>query len=152
MKDQLNKLKDMLEIVKTTENVVQNSNGSQEANELACDVRTKAENFLLNDFQNIKTRPNTQNDSNMLRYDNNTMSDNRQKQVNKNTREQSRCAKSRTSSINELEAKKRELEDLMGKHKGKNTYNIFIYYWLLFLYSWNIEFESWHRCRLKIRV
>ncbi|XP_019870036.2 pericentriolar material 1 protein isoform X3 [Aethina tumida] len=118
MKDQLNKLKDMLEIVKTTENVVQNSNGSQEANELACDVCTKAENFLLNDFQNIKTRPNTQNDSNMLRYDNNTMSDNRQKQVNKNTREQSRGAKSRTSSINELEAKKRELEDLMGKHKA----------------------------------
>ncbi|CAH0561493.1 unnamed protein product [Brassicogethes aeneus] len=118
MKDQLNKLKDMLEIVKTTENVVQNSNDSQEANELACDVCTKAENFLQNDFRNVKARPNPQNDSNMLRYDNNT-NENRQKQVNKNTREQqSRGGKSRTTSINELEAKKRELEDLMGKHKA----------------------------------
>ncbi|XP_044255620.1 pericentriolar material 1 protein-like isoform X2 [Tribolium madens] len=101
MKEQLSKLKDMLEIVKTTETVMQNA--SQEEQDLACGICTKAENFLQKDGEKKRTSLN--------------------KQVNKNTGCGGAKPKSRTNSNKmalqvELEAKKRELEEIMGKHKA----------------------------------
>ncbi|XP_008191614.1 pericentriolar material 1 protein isoform X2 [Tribolium castaneum] len=103
MKEQLSKLKDMLEIVKTTE---LNSNASQEEQDLACGICTKAENFLQKDGEKRRTPLN--------------------KQVNKNACDRGfggAKPKSRTNSNKvalqvELEAKKRELEEIMGKHKA----------------------------------
>jgi myosin heavy subunit len=129
MKDQLSKLKDMLEIVKTTETVMQNSNGSLEEQEAACDICTKAENFLQKDVEKRRTPVPVQHESN-VRYDNTGALN---KQVNKNPMTYDRQAgfggakpKSSTNSNKvalqvELEAKKRELEEIMGKHKGKSS-------------------------------
>jgi hypothetical protein len=126
MKDQLSKLKDMLEIVKTTETVMQNSNGSLEEQEAACDICTKAENFLQKDVEKRRTPVPVQHESN-VRYDNTGALN---KQVNKNPMTYDRQAgfggakpKSSTNSNKvalqvELEAKKRELEEIMGKHKA----------------------------------
>ncbi|RZC42460.1 SCP-1 and/or EzrA domain containing protein [Asbolus verrucosus] len=132
MKDQLSKLKDMLEIVKTTETVIQNSNGTQEEQELACDICTKAENFLQKDVEKRRTPIHVQHESNVpLRYDNTgTLNENRHKQINKNAISYDRqsgfggAKPKSTSNSNklalqvELEAKKRELEEIMGKHKA----------------------------------
>lgn len=125
MKDQLKKLKDMLELVKNTETVMQNTNASPEEQAAACEICTTAENFLEKEFQKPKMQPSLQNDTNVLRYDNDII-DNIPKQINKNTRKQvTRGAYPKMSSISqkialqtELESKRRELEDLMGKHKG----------------------------------
>lgn len=130
MKGQLKKLKEMLDIVKTTENII-NTNGStnQEMDGSSCEMCT-TENFLQKDLQ--KTRPQ-QNDSNvMYRYDNNTgMNENRYKQMNKNSRDQFNDTKYQKSALQaELAAKKKELEDLMGKHKGKPM--VIIKYWHYF--------------------
>lgn len=132
MKDQLKKLKDMLELVKNTETILQNTNASPEAQETAYEICTTAENFLEKEFQKPKIQPSVQNDTNVLRYDNDTSIDNIPKQLNKNSRKQKgRGAYPKISSISqkialqtELESKKRELEDLMGKHKGQ-------YYWFV---------------------
>lgn len=110
MKDQLSKLKDMLEIVKATDNEVQNTN---ETLEQECDVCTKAENVE-------KRRPpisSGQVESNQARYD---------KQINNKTaiggfggaRPKSGSNTNKMALQIELEAKKRELEEIMGKHKG----------------------------------
>lgn len=130
MKEQLAKLKDMLEIVKTTETVMQNSNGSQEEQDLACDICTKAENFLQKDGE--KRRTPVSHESNVpLRYDNTGALN---KQVNKNSYDRQGGfggAKPKSRNSNkvalqaELEAKKRELEEIMGKHKGLSLKKIF---------------------------
>lgn len=126
MKDQLQKLKDMLDLVKNTETIMQNTNASPEAQATACEICTTAENFLEKEFQKPNIQPAIQNDTNVLRYDNNTTTDNIPKRLNKNSGKQgSRGPYLKMTSISEklalqteLESKKRELEDLMGKHKG----------------------------------
>ncbi|XP_063927568.1 pericentriolar material 1 protein isoform X3 [Zophobas morio] len=129
MKDQLSKLKDMLEIVKTTETMVQNSN-SQEEQEQACEICTKAENFLQKDMEKRRTPVQIQHENVPRRYDNTGLNESRPKQVNKNAITYDRQSgyggakpKSRSNSNKmalqvELEAKKRELEEIMGKHKA----------------------------------
>lgn len=129
MKDQLRKLKDMLELVKTTENIMQNTNGSAEAQAVAYDICASAENFLEKDIQKPKLQSQVQNETNVLRNENYTSiltNDNQPKEVNKRSTEQAcRGMKPRVTGHNEklslqaeLEAKKKELEEIMGKHKG----------------------------------
>lgn len=123
MKDQLQKLKDMLELVKNTETIMQNTNASPEEQAAACEICTTAENFLEKEFQKPKIQHSVQNDSNnVLRFDNNTSLDNIPKQLNKNCRKQEGRGANISQKIalqTELESKRRELEDLMGKHKGQ---------------------------------
>lgn len=64
-------------------------------------------------------------DNYFRRLDNHVANETFQKQLNKSQRNQGAKPKQRTTSINEkialqseLEAKKRELEEIMGKHKG----------------------------------
>lgn len=126
MKDQLKKLKEMLELVKNTETIMQNTNASPEAQAAACEICTTAENFLEKEFQKSKIQPSLQNDANVNRYENDTITDNIPKQFNKNSRKQEgQGVYPKAPSISqkialqtELELKRRELEDLMGKHKG----------------------------------
>lgn len=141
MKDQLRKLKDMLELVKTTENIMQNTNASAEAQAVAYDICTSAENFLEKDIQKPKLQSQVQNETNVLRNDNyitTSANDNQPKEVNKRSTEQGcRGMKSRITSHNEklslqaeLEAKKKELEEIMGKHKGnQELLHLFIIYY-----------------------
>lgn len=135
MKDQLSKLKDMLEIVKTTETVVQNSNGNQEVQELACEVCTKAENLLHKENDNKPATPRRSpsighHDTNTTRFDNtaNNETPRYKHSNNKNattttgyggTRPKTTTNSNKLALQTELEAKKRELEEIMGKHKGK---------------------------------
>ncbi|XP_018572470.1 pericentriolar material 1 protein isoform X2 [Anoplophora glabripennis] len=132
MKDQLRKLKDMLELVKTTENIMQNTNASAEAQAVAYDICTSAENFLEKDVQKPRLQSQVQNETNVLRNDNYSStiaSDNQPKEVNKRSIEQGcRGLKPRITSHNEklslqaeLEAKKKELEEIMGKHKASTS-------------------------------
>lgn len=122
MKDQLQKLKDMLELVKNTETIMQNTNATPEEQAAACEICSTAENFLEKEFQKPKIQPSLQNDTNVLRYDNDTSFDSIPKQLNKNSRKQGGRDASISQKIalqTKLESKKRELEDLMGKHKGQ---------------------------------
>ncbi|XP_060531210.1 pericentriolar material 1 protein isoform X2 [Cylas formicarius] len=124
MKDQLTKLKDMLEIVKTTENAMMGGNVSSEARTAANEICQTAEHFLQNQFE--KARVGQSDGNNGMRFENNTSAEGRQKQTNTNSRIQNLPRnKSSAGSINEkialqaeLEAKKKELEEIMGKHKA----------------------------------
>ncbi|KAJ8909739.1 hypothetical protein NQ315_013543 [Exocentrus adspersus] len=132
MKDQLRKLKDMLELVKTTEDIMQNTNASAEAQAVAYDICTSAENFLEKDMQKPKLQSQVQHESNVLRNDNYTCAsagDNQPKQVNKHSMDYGcREVKPRLARLNEklalqaeLEAKKKELEEIMGKHSASTS-------------------------------
>ncbi|KAL1506727.1 hypothetical protein ABEB36_006034 [Hypothenemus hampei] len=123
MKDQLNKLKGMLEIVNNTTEQASPAEVQAAANEICL----TAENL-----QNEISKPShKQNDSyveNRLR-DNHVLNETCQKTLNKSQQNQRGAKpKQRTSSINEkialvseLEAKKRELEEIMGKHKAATS-------------------------------
>ncbi|XP_030761339.1 pericentriolar material 1 protein isoform X2 [Sitophilus oryzae] len=117
MKDQLGKLKEMLDIVNNAEN-----SSAAEVQATANEICLRAENL-----QNQISKPvHKRNDSYVEnRLDNHVSNDTYQKQLNKSQRNQGARPKQRTSSINEklalkseLEAKKRELEEIMGKHKA----------------------------------
>ncbi|XP_076273236.1 combover isoform X2 [Rhynchophorus ferrugineus] len=118
MKDQLNQLKDMLDIVNnTTENA-----SVAEVQATANEICLRAEN-LQNEISKPTSRRNDSYVENCL--DNNVSNETYHKQLNKSQRNQGARPKQRTSSINEkialqseLEAKKRELEEIMGKHKA----------------------------------
>nr|CAH7738171.1 unnamed protein product [Callosobruchus chinensis] len=118
MKDQLNKLQDMLEVVKSAETTMTNSN--TEAQAAAMDTCLNIESILEKDNQKPKLRSTVSNDSNVLRYDNDTSSEGRNKQTNKNKKDQ-RLGGQKSALQSELEIKKRELEDLMGKHKASTS-------------------------------
>ncbi|CAG9762562.1 unnamed protein product [Ceutorhynchus assimilis] len=121
MKDQLNKLKGMLEIVNNTGEHASPAEVQAAANEICL----TAENL-----QNEIAKPgHKRNDSYVEnRLDNHVSNDTYQKQLNKAQRNQGAKPKQRSSSINdklalqsELEAKKRELEEIMGKHKAATS-------------------------------
>nr|CAI5818276.1 unnamed protein product [Callosobruchus analis] len=120
MKDQLNKLQDMLEVVKSAETTMTNSNTSTEAQAVAMDTCLNIESILEKDNQKPKLRSTVSNDSNVLRYDNDTSSEGRNKQTNKNKKDQ-RLGGQNSALQSELEIKKRELEELMGKHKASTS-------------------------------
>ncbi|XP_066253969.1 pericentriolar material 1 protein-like isoform X2 [Euwallacea similis] len=117
MKDQLSKLKDMLEVV--------NATNPEEAQVAANEICLRAENL-----QNEIAKPSHRRNDSFVenRLDNHVSNETYQKQVNKGQRNQGAKPKQRTSSINEkialqmeLEAKKRELEEIMGKHKASTS-------------------------------
>ncbi|CAH1988104.1 unnamed protein product [Acanthoscelides obtectus] len=120
MKDQLNKLQDMLEVVKSAETTIINSNASSEAQAAAMDTCLNIESILEKDNQKPRLRSTVSNDSNVLRYDNDTSSEGRNKQTNKNKKDQI-LGRQKSALQSELEIKKRELEELMGKHKASTS-------------------------------
>ncbi|KAJ8928405.1 hypothetical protein NQ314_019040 [Rhamnusium bicolor] len=124
MKDQLRKLQDMLEIVKTTENIMQNTNASAEAQAAACDICLTAESFLEKDIQKPKLQSHVQNESNVLRYDNDTSSlinESQPKDINKKTRDRSgKGVQLRMTSISEKLALQAELEAKKKRTGGNN--------------------------------
>ncbi|VEN36661.1 unnamed protein product [Callosobruchus maculatus] len=117
MKDQLNKLQDMLEVVKSAETTI---NPATEAQAVSMDTCLNIESILEKDNQKPKLRSTMSNDSNVLRYDNDTSSEGRNKQTNKNKKDQ-RLGGQKSALQSELEIKKRELEELMGKHKASTS-------------------------------
>ncbi|XP_048520810.1 pericentriolar material 1 protein isoform X2 [Dendroctonus ponderosae] len=121
MKDQLTKLKDMMGVV---------NNMSESAS--AADVQAATNEICLTaeNLQNQLAKPShKRNDSYVEnRLDNHVANETFQKQLNKSQRNQGAKPKQRTASINEkialqseLEAKKRELEEIMGKHKASTS-------------------------------
>ncbi|KAK9875647.1 hypothetical protein WA026_009445 [Henosepilachna vigintioctopunctata] len=134
MKDQLLKLKDMLEMVTNTEAMMQN--GTQEEQAIACEIYAKAENFLNKDLDksNCSNQSHAENHQSLQHYENragpaSVNLDNRGKQTNKNSRDadSGQCSESNTNMSKklvlqaELKAKKRELEEIMGKHKASSS-------------------------------
>ncbi|KAL3266031.1 hypothetical protein HHI36_010218 [Cryptolaemus montrouzieri] len=130
MKDLLAKLKDMLEMVENTEVIMQN--GTQEEQAIACEMYAKAENFLNKDLDKGNCTNQAHVDNHVpLQFENRASSstinlDNRGKQINKNSRDtRSQCKDSKISEKlalqAELKAKKRELEEIMGKHKASTS-------------------------------
>lgn len=118
MKDQLSKLKDMLEIVKTTQPLVENTNCTQEEQAIANEIFTKTENFLQNnDGDKARSVPLNQSTQNIGGGGGNlaSLNDNCHKQINKNAYDRQLALQ------NELEVKKRELEAIMGKHKASTS-------------------------------
>ncbi|XP_050297637.1 pericentriolar material 1 protein isoform X2 [Anthonomus grandis grandis] len=122
MKDHLSKLKNMLEVVNnTTEGAT-----VQEVQAATNEICLTAEN-LQNEISKPSHRRNDSYVENRL--DNHVLNETYQKQVNKSQRNQGARPKQRTSSnINEklalqaeLEVKKRELEEIMGKHKAATS-------------------------------
>ncbi|XP_072391736.1 uncharacterized protein [Diabrotica undecimpunctata] len=126
MKEQLNKLKDMLEVVKMPDNILQNTNNPFDDRKTSCYLCSSGEQFREKDVKKPKLKSRIHNDSNMFRNANVTSRDSRPKQINTNSRERgNQVNKANMSSIaqkialqTELECKKRELEEIMGKHKG----------------------------------
>lgn len=118
MKDQLSKLKDMLELVQSTES----SMCDPENQAVISEVYAKAENLLNKDFDKV----NISNQSQLENYGNcsssSSLNDNRNRQFNKNTGQICNGAKPKVSEKlalqAELKAKKKELEEIMGKHKA----------------------------------
>ncbi|CAH1100286.1 unnamed protein product [Psylliodes chrysocephalus] len=117
MKAQLKKLRNMLEFVKMPLSA-QNSNNPPDYQKASC--------YLCSDNIGQKTNSRQRNDSNIFRSSSNNGVDSRSKQLNKMSSEKSKIQpmKPNVSSINqkttlqsELESKKRELVELMGKHK-----------------------------------
>lgn len=108
----------MLEFVKMPLSA-QNSNNPPDYQKASC--------YLCSDNIGQKTNSRQRNDSNIFRSSSNNGVDSRSKQLNKMSSEKSKIQpmKPNVSSINqkttlqsELESKKRELVELMGKHKG----------------------------------
>lgn len=124
MKEQLSKLRDMYEMVKNTEMIFESQSGNEsetEPEENAQSLPLKTDNMIQNQVKQQQMERNSRNQINQR---------NQEKQINKNARE--RCSLSVPSSVRnksssdseklrlqaELQAKKRELEEIMCKHKG----------------------------------
>lgn len=122
MKEQLSKLRDMYEMVKNTEMIFESQSGNEsETEENAQALPIKTDNVIQNQVKGNYEERNSRNQINQR---------NQEKQINKNARE--RCSLSVPSSVRnksssdseklrlqaELQAKKRELEEIMCKHKG----------------------------------
>lgn len=121
MKEQLSKLKDMLEIVKNSENLHEHLNVNESdiaPADAANPISSKSDNMIQNDVRSNQ-HDNYENVSNS-RLEGNPRSSNerkiKEKQVNKKSMNANE--KERMKLQAELHAKKRELEELMCKHKG----------------------------------
>lgn len=120
MKEQLSKLKDMLEIVKNSEDEVEAQNTNEEVEHLDTGnaISSKSDNMIQNDVRSNQLA-NHENSS-ISRAEANPRSSNerkiKEKQVNKKSMNANE--KERMKLQAELHAKKRELEELMCKHKG----------------------------------
>lgn len=124
MKEQLSKLRDLYELVKTTEATFESQSGNEsESEENAQALPSKTDNVIQNQVREnrIQQQPerNARNQINQQR--------NQQKQINKNSRDRCSLSSVRNKSSSdseklrlqaELQAKKRELEEIMCKHKG----------------------------------
>lgn len=121
MKEQLSKLRDMYELVKNTEMILESQSANEsETEENAQALPLKTDNMIQNPVKGNCVQQQ-QLERNQI---------NQRKQINKNERE--RCSLSVPSSVRnksssdseklrlqaELQAKKRELEEIMCKHKG----------------------------------
>lgn len=125
MKDKLEKLRDMLAMVESTEVLMQN--GTQEEQAVAYEIYNKAENFLNKDLSKGNCSNQSQLDNQLpLQYENRaspSLNRDRSKLMNKNSRDSRSQSNDSNSKVNkkvaELRAKKKELEEIMGKHKGQ---------------------------------
>nr|XP_022914497.1 uncharacterized protein LOC111424984 isoform X1 [Onthophagus taurus] len=105
MKEQLSKLKDMLEVVKNSE--LNFNESDNEINEIV--TTSKSHNLIQrNQLDDNPTRSNPSNEQKL-----------KDKQVNKKT--MNAQEKERLKLQGELQAKKRELEELMCKHKAASS-------------------------------
>ncbi|GJQ75219.1 hypothetical protein Trydic_g9819 [Trypoxylus dichotomus] len=124
MKEQLSKLKDMLEIVKNSENLREHQNVNESdiaQTDVVNPISSKSDNMIQNDVRSSQ-HDNHENISNS-RLESNTRSSNerkiKEKQVNKKSMNANE--KERMKLQAELHAKKRELEELMCKHKAASS-------------------------------
>lgn len=114
MKNHLEKLKDMLEVVKDTESILEAQNMNESDNEIQDNARA-----MCPKSDNLKCSKNrTQSESNISLIDSKTSKDMKtnEKQINKCIINENERKRMQLQS--ELQAKKRELEELMCKHKG----------------------------------
>lgn len=124
MKEQLSKLKDLYELVKNTETVVfeSQSGNESESEDNAQALPLKTDNVIQNQVkENYRAQQPQRNTRNQINQRN------QEKQINKNARERCSLSSVRNKSSSdseklrlqaELQAKKRELEEIMCKHKG----------------------------------
>lgn len=125
MNEQLSKLKDMLEVVKLPDNILQNTNHSCDNRKMSCYLCSDVEQFREKDVKNPKFHSGN-HDSNTFVNENITTRDTKPKQLNNSSRDRgNHFNKGNMLSIvqklalqSELECKKRELVEIMGKHKG----------------------------------
>lgn len=133
MKEQLSKLKDMLETVKNSENFSETQNVNEpdtDEMDIINHISSKSDNMIQNDVRSNQ-HDNHENVSNSRRADTSSGSNPRssnerkikEKQVNKKSMNANE--KERMKLQAELHAKKRELEELMCKHKGWCLVEIF---------------------------
>ncbi|XP_044747844.1 pericentriolar material 1 protein isoform X2 [Coccinella septempunctata] len=129
MKDKLEKLKDMLAMVESTEVLMRN--GTQEEQAVACEIYNKAENFLNKDLAKGNCSNQSQVENHMaFQYENRaspSLNVDRSKLMNKNSRDTRSQSNDSNSKINEkqalqaeLRAKKRELEEIMASSSNLN--------------------------------
>ncbi|XP_057659880.1 pericentriolar material 1 protein isoform X1 [Diorhabda carinulata] len=126
VKEQLSKLKDMLEVVKLPDNILQNTNHSCDSRKMSCYLCSGRELFCEKDVKNPKFNSRIHNDSNTYINENVTTRDTKPKQLNNSSRDRgNHLKKGNMLSIvqkialqSELECKKRELVEIMAKHKG----------------------------------
>lgn len=117
MKNHLEKLKDMLEVVKDTESILEVQNTNESDNEIQDNARA-----VCPKSDNLKCSKNrTQSESNISLIDPKT------KDMKTNEKQINKCIineneRKRMQLQSELQAKKRELEELMCKHKGIFAY------------------------------
>ncbi|XP_045478735.1 pericentriolar material 1 protein isoform X2 [Harmonia axyridis] len=128
MKDKLAKLKDMLAMVESTEVLM--CNGTQEEQAVACEIYNKAESFLNKDLAKGNCSNQSQLENHLaLQYENSpSLNMDRSKLMNKNSRDSRSQSNDSNLKVNEklalqaeLRAKKRELEEIMGKHKASSS-------------------------------
>lgn len=121
IKDQLSKLKDMLEIVKTTESILEGQNTDRESDnqDNVCLHTTKSDNLK-------RTINRTNSESNSSQRMENVTSGNSanvltvaEKQVNKSSMDTN--TRDRLKLQVELQEKRKELEELMFKHKATSS-------------------------------
>ena len=123
MKQQLSKLKDMLEVVKDGDNQTESQNVNAMESEAMMDnaraLTVKNDNLIQNDVRGNQSA-RSENISNSRFENNPSRSSNerkvKEKQVNKKSMNVNERERMKLQA--ELQAKKRELEELMCKHKG----------------------------------
>lgn len=123
MKQQLSKLKDMLEVVKDGDNQTESQNVNAVESEATMDnaraLTVKNDNLIQNDVRGNQSA-RSENISNSRFENNPSRSSNerkvKEKQVNKKSMNVNERERMKLQA--ELQAKKRELEELMCKHKG----------------------------------
>lgn len=120
MKEQLSKLKDMLEIVKNSENVLELQNMNEPDTEILDTMNplsSKSDNMIQNDVRGNQHANESTSNSQLESIPRSSNEQKiKEKQVNKKSMNANE--KERMKLQAELHAKKRELEELMCKHKG----------------------------------